>query len=52
VDIFRCAPIVLPGVLGAIERFFITRTLRAMCGQELSLLEVAAMPTPVADMAR
>ena len=33
-----------PGLLGAIERFFTTRTLRAMYGQELSLLEAAATP--------
>ena len=39
------------GVLGAIEQFFTTRTLRALYRQELSLLEAAAIPTPVADVA-
>jgi hypothetical protein len=41
-----------PGLLGAIERFFTTRTLRAMYGQELSLLEAAAIMRPVANEAR
>jgi len=36
-----------PGLLGAIDRFFTARTLRAMYGQELSLLEAAAIPTPL-----
>jgi len=41
-----------PGLLGAIERFFTSRTLRAIYGQELSLLEAVAIPTAVAEKAR
>jgi len=38
-----------PALKGAIERFFTARTVRAMYGQELNLLEAAALPTPVDD---